>query len=37
MNGGTLTISGGTWVQENKTFGMLVGPSSTTASPTRKW
>ena len=32
MNGGTLTISGGTWVQENKTFGMLVGPSSTTAS-----
>ena len=32
MNGGTLTISGGTWVQENKTFGMLVGPSSTTDS-----
>ena len=32
MNGGTLNISGGTWVQENKTFGMLVGPSSTTDS-----
>ena len=32
MNGGTLNISGGTWVQENKTFGMLVGPNSTTAS-----
>ena len=32
MNGGTLNISGGTWVQENKTFGMLVGPNSTTNS-----
>lgn len=32
MNGGALNISGGTWVQENKTFGMLVGPNSTTAS-----
>ena len=32
MNGGTLNISGGTWVQENKTFGMLVDPSSTTDS-----
>lgn len=32
MNGGALNISGGTWVQENKTFGMLVGPSSTTDS-----
>lgn len=32
MNGGALNISGGNWVQENQSYGMLVGPSSTTAS-----